>query len=120
METYKRAKRIADKSPNLVMRPMLLRHIDDLVKENREYKFSYETYKSLINRWIDREASKPRIRIKYGSEEIYKALLYEFSKQLAVNVYLNRKSRGGYFISKDDNFGEDVKLKESEVDYLKF
>lgn len=120
-QKYKRAKKIAQKSPNLVIRPMLLSHIEDLVVENRNYNYSYEIYQALINRWIERESSKPGIRAKFGSTENYKKILYSFSKNLAIDMYTNRIIRGGYYISKEDNFGGNLELnlQDIEADHFK-
>lgn len=104
---FQRAKRkkafeVVRKSPTLVMRPMLLSYIEDFVKEDRAFSFSYEIYDVLIDKWIERESRKYGIRQKYGSEEKYRELLRNFSKALALNLYENRVERGGYFITKDD------------------
>jgi hypothetical protein len=122
-----RAWRITQKSPNLVVRPMLLSHIEDLVKENREYEFAYQIYEVLIKKWIERESKKPGIREKYGSVEAFQEKLDRFSHHLALDMYNNREKRGGLFIPKDqvlfsdtgvaldDLFEEpDVVIKNSE------
>lgn len=96
-----RAWRITQKSPNLVVRPMLLSHIEDLVKENREYEFVYQIYEVLIQKWIERESKKPGIRDKYGSIEVFQQKLEAFSRHLALDMYHNREVRGGLFIPKD-------------------
>lgn len=98
----KRAFEIVKKSPNLVMRPMLLSYINDFVEANRTFKYSYEIYEVLIDKWIERESKKHGIRKKYGSEEKYRELLLNFSQALAINLYEKSDERGGYFITKDD------------------
>ncbi len=105
---YFKAKRLVKKSPNLMMRPMLLAHIDDLILNHKNYKFTYQIYETLIEKWIEREASKPGIRQKYGSKKKYRELLYDFSMNLSVNLFDNRDKRGAYCITKneieDNNF----------------
>lgn len=46
----KKAKTIVEKSPNLVMRPMLLSYINDLVGKEGDFKYSYEIYEILITK----------------------------------------------------------------------
>lgn len=104
----KQAWQITKKSPNLVMRPMLLSHIQDLLDEQREYEFSFEVYDKMIEKWIDREARKPGIQQKYGSIYAYKQLLNAFSQKLAVDMYANRKDRNGYFIGKEEGYGQEI------------
>ena len=43
------------KIPLLTARPMLLAHIDDLVKSKRDFHFSYELYEEMVEAWIKRE-----------------------------------------------------------------
>lgn len=91
----KKAWHLVHNSPSLMVRPMLLSNIKDLVKENRTYQYSYQVYEALIQKWIDREARKPGIENKYGSQESFKRKLYAFSRDLAKNLYLERDNRGG-------------------------
>jgi hypothetical protein len=112
---YKRALQIAEKSPNLVVRPMILSQIEDLVGSDREFEFSFEIYEEFIERWIQREARKPDMIKKYGSEAKFKKLLYEFSQQFAVNLYENKQERGGYFLKKGERFS----FKDIEIEDLK-
>ncbi len=117
---YYKAYKIIKKSPNLMVRPMLLSHIEDLVNSKPDFEFSYQIYEVLINKWIEREASKPGIKEKYGSKERYQELLYEFSHQLAIDLYENKENRGGYFIAKKEEFGKDTSLSltDFEEDHL--
>ena len=112
----KKAFEIVKKSPNLVMRPMLLSYINDFVEANRTFKHSYEIYEVLIDKWIERESKKHAIRKKYGSEEKYRELLLNFSQSLAVNLYEKSDERGGYFITKDDFIKDTNGLQITDVD----
>ena len=114
-KNYAKAKVIADKSPNLVVRPMLLSNIKDLVSSSKEYNYTYKIYEELINRWLDRESSKHEIKEKYGSSDSFKHLLYNFSKKLAKDLYINRIKRNGYFIPKDEDFASGI-LHLSDID----
>ena len=105
-----RALEVVRKSPNLVMRPMLLSYINDLVQSNRTFEFSYEIYEVLVDRWIDRESRKKAVRDKYGDEK-YKGMLRRFSQSLAVNLYLKREERGGYFVRRDELIQNPTELK---------
>lgn len=96
---FKRARRIVRKSPNLMVRPMLLYHIKVLAEGKRTYDYAYQIYETLIDEWIEREARKPGIKQKYGSIETFKEKLYHFSQKLAINLYENREKRGGLFIN---------------------
>ncbi len=88
---YIKAWSIVLKSPNLMMRPMLLSHIYDLLSVKTELKYGYQIYAALINQWLNREADKPGIKAKYQGN--YKTLLLNFSKALAKDLYLNKGLR---------------------------
>lgn len=104
----KRAWQIAQKSPNLVMRPMLLSHIQDLLDSPKEYHFSFEIYEKMIEKWVQREAKKPGILQKYGSINAYEQKLKAFSQRLAVDMYLHKKERKGYFVGKEEEYGKAI------------
>jgi hypothetical protein len=112
----KKAYKIVEKSPNLVMRPMLLSYINDLVETKKAFSYSYEIYEVLIDKWIERESKKHGIRVKYTSEEKYRELLRNFSQMLSLNLYENREKRGGYFINKNEVVGNSKGLQLSDVD----
>ncbi|MGE5342502.1 MAG: leucine-rich repeat domain-containing protein [Candidatus Omnitrophota bacterium] len=84
-----RARTIVDRSPDLMVRPMLLANIDDLLKKRREYRYSYEIYEEMVERWIQRE------RVKDKDE------LRTFSRIIARDMYQNQHIRGGLFIPHD-------------------
>jgi len=98
----KKAESIVNKSPNLVMRPMLLSYINDLVEEDRSFEYSYEVYEVLVCKWIERESKKRAVTEKFGSPEKYAGMLHTFSRALAVNLYEKREERGGYFIRRTE------------------
>ncbi len=111
-----RAWQLTRKSQNLIVRPMLLSHIRDLVKQNRDYEYSYQVYEALIDEWIDRESRKPGIREKYGSVEAFKEKIKIFSQELAVDMYNNREKRGGLFIRYDEPFFSETGMSLSGLE----
>lgn len=93
----KKAEKIVLHSPNLMVRPMLLRYIDDLIKSRDHYSSTYQIYTELIAKWIDRE-----VRRRPEHKEKYREDLYKFSREVAIDMYINRKRRGGFIISDDE------------------
>lgn len=104
----KKAFNIIHKSPNLSARPMLLSRIDDLISEDIVYQFPVQLYKTFIAKWLERESKKPGILKKYKTESRFISLLDNFSRRLAVDIYLNKEERGGYYLPRNSN-----------LDYLK-
>lgn len=97
----KRAKVIVEKSPKLMVRPMLLANIDDLIKREYPYQYPHHIYEEMVERWIQRE----RVDSK---EELRK-----FSKELALDIYNSRIERKGIIISAKDikQFADNHKIK---------
>jgi hypothetical protein len=114
---FRRALKITKKSPSLVVRPMLLSHIEDLVNSKESYYYTYQIYQTLIERWVEREAMKPGIKVKHGKEN-YERLLKGFSQELAVDMYFNKEKRGGYYITSQEQFGENIELNQELIDNL--
>lgn len=80
--------------PNLIVRPMLLAHIDEIALTDKEVQYSFELYEEMVKAWLIREEGV--------FKDIKKETLYKFSEQLAVDIYLNRKQRGSERISQDE------------------
>ncbi|WP_299459630.1 leucine-rich repeat domain-containing protein [uncultured Microscilla sp.] len=93
----KKAEKIVLHSPNLMVRPMLLRYIDDLIKSRDHYSSTYQIYTELIAKWIEREVQR-----RPDNKEKYRKDLYKFSREVAIDMYMNRKRRGGFIISDDE------------------
>lgn len=103
--TIKKAKKIINKSPNLFVRPMLLGHVEELLKVRKsENLTSKDIYRILIGKWIEREANKPGLLQKYKSISFYKDLLFEFSTKLAYKMYIDRNITKGFFIPHNSKF----------------
>lgn len=93
----KKAEKIVQKVPNLMMRPMILSYMEDLIKENYRYEYTFQVYEDLIEKWADRESRK----VHYDKAE-FEESLYHFSSEVAVNMYDNRHERKGWFIPEDE------------------
>jgi hypothetical protein len=77
------AKRMVTKIPLLAARPMLLAHIDVIVRTGRHINYAFELYEEMVKMWLEREKG-------FISE---KDQLRRFSELIAVNLYKNRKQR---------------------------
>lgn len=78
--------------PNLIVRPMLLAHIDDLLKHpNRQINYDFELYEEMVEAWLIREEGKIG---GFKREQIR-----SFSEKLAVDIYINHKRRGAEHIT---------------------
>lgn len=87
-EKIARGKKIIEKCPDLMVRPMLLANIDILLENDKiEYKYAYEIYEALVYKWIDRE-------------NVDNNTLYAFSKKVALHMYHNNSI---YIEKKDIN-----------------
>ena len=100
------AKAITKKSPNLMVRPMLLSYIDDLVlsADNGDhstpvkYNYLHDIYEVLINKWILREARK----VQAENRQEFIDNLYLFSNQVALRIIQNKRTDNGLFIKASD------------------
>lgn len=83
LRARRRAWNLVRKVPLLSIRPMLLTYIPDLVDARRSLTSKYDIYNELVEKWYIREApwAEPQA-------------LDAFSAQLAVNLFVNRESRG--------------------------
>ncbi|MBN2093235.1 formylglycine-generating enzyme family protein [candidate division KSB1 bacterium] len=97
-------------------RPMLLSYLDDLVIEGKDYKFSYQIYETLIEKWLERESEKWK---KSEQREQFKANLRKLARQTALRIYENWQSEGGLYLSKTDALqiaeAHEIDLKPDEV-----
>ncbi|MDX2245715.1 MAG: leucine-rich repeat domain-containing protein [Bacteroidia bacterium] len=93
-----KAKKIIKQSPNLMVRPMILSYMDDLIQEGKKYEYTSHLYQELIGKWIDREAG----RVQEERRNKFREELYRFSREVALNIYRNRKHRNGLFISENE------------------
>jgi len=89
-----KAQQMVEKIPNLSIRPMLLAHINDLIKEEQEITKSYQLYEEMVDAWLVREEGI--------LENIQKEPLRQFCEHLAVDVYVNRQRRGSERVPRDE------------------
>lgn len=87
----KQADKLIQKVPFLNVRPMLLTYIPDLLASGRKIDYSFQLYEVMIEKWLRRE--KPWVK-----PEVMRAA----SEELAIDLYCNRKKRGGEFIPYDE------------------
>lgn len=87
----KNAKEIVKKIPALSVRPMLLTHIPELIRSSRRIETAVDVYDEMVTAWAKRE-----------SAWIGEDALMRLSKELALDFYLHRASRGGEFASPSD------------------
>ncbi len=79
----RKAEQIIDRSPNLMVRPMLLNYIDLLVNSNQEFHNTYEIYETMVEKWLDREKNRqPEAR-----QSKFKEDLLQFSRLVALELY---------------------------------
>lgn len=84
----KKARGVVDRASRLMSRPMLLAHVEDLVKSDRKYSWSVEIYEEMVIHWLKRESIKiadPDLGVRLRS----------FSYQLAINLWVHRIERKG-------------------------
>jgi hypothetical protein len=95
-----KAVEIVNKCPNLMVRPMLLSYIDDLLDSNVDYKYTFQIYDALINRWIAREAD----RVEENKREKFRENLSKFSYVTAREIYKQWKGlkRNGLYLENED------------------
>ena len=72
-EMQQKAKEIVNKVPAIMARPLILNWIDCLLETDDQLHFTYEIYKTIIDRWINREP-----------EALTKGRLFVLSQRIAV------------------------------------
>jgi sulfatase modifying factor 1 len=90
---------IVNKSPKLMVRPMLLSYMDYLVDSEQVFENTYEIYETLVNKWIEREASKRKYQTM--DREKFKQDLKEYSRLVAIEIYRHRKETDMLYLKKD-------------------
>ena len=99
----RKASKIVNRSPSLMARPMLLNSIDDLLRGKSSYDFSFQIYNQLLEAWSLREAKKRNIRTKNKMQfETFQKELFQFSKNLTLDVYQKRDIYGGLHVPIED------------------
>ena len=94
-----KAQTLVKNSHKLMSRPMLLSYLDDLVLEEKNYRFSHEIYETLIEKWLLRESEKWK---KSAEQERFRASLRRLARATALQIYRSWQSTGVLYLSKDD------------------
>ena len=112
----RQAFRIVNSSPRLMVRPMLLSYIDYLVESNKPFSTTYQLYETLVDKWIEREATKHK---QILDREKFKRDLYNYSQLIANALYHKRKESEMLFLSKDSAIeiarNHHIDLKDYEI-----
>lgn len=106
IQRKKTARKIVQKAPNLMVRPMLLKNLDYLIEEQPNYQYMFLIYEQLLKAWIMREAKKRSLE---SEGTVFFEDMYKFVRLIALDMYRNHKKRSGFFIS--ENELEDLALK---------
>lgn len=87
------AKKLVNRFPSLVMRPMLLAHISEIMDSDRDSSLMSQAdiYQAIVAGWAKRE-----------SHWIPATILLRFSKKFALNIFDRRHERGGEYCSKEE------------------
>ncbi len=110
-----RARQLVKHSPQLMARPLLISYIDKLAETGRRYKYNYQVYDELINRWLERESR----HCKGKERDRFKKELYEFSGDVAVDIYRNRESRKrlGMKPAEIETHAEKYRVRPEQLDH---
>jgi hypothetical protein len=81
-----RAKRAANRFQDLISRPLLLSHIEDLAASAQEPKFACQTYEIILDAWLRREEKKEKLTSSRES-------LMTFSEGLALELFSSGRDR---------------------------
>ncbi|GAB4405344.1 MAG: hypothetical protein OHK0039_06230 [Bacteroidia bacterium] len=110
-----RARKIIDRSPSLMVRPMILSYIDDLLEDSStSYDYTAHIYRTMIDKWIGRESD----RVAVERRPRFREELYRFSREIALDMYRNRKHRRGLFIGQKEirPFAEQHHIELDEIE----
>ncbi len=93
-EGYSKAKKIADLSNDLLMRPMILSFVDDLLDlANNKTILVSEIYARIIEKWLSKECE---------GQALDKSELFDFSKKLSLYIYEKWVQSGEAYITEDE------------------
>ncbi len=90
---------IVNKSPNLMVRPMLLSYIDLLADRQQKFENTYQIYETLVAKWIGREATKRKH--KTSDREKFKDDLFQYSRLVALEIYRQRQQTNLLHLKKE-------------------
>lgn len=110
----KKAKRLIASSGNILVRPLMLSYIEDLLSDNKNVINTSDMYFHLIDSWIIRES---KIVSGEDKQQGIRALIWQFSQKLAVDMFENKKKRNGFFLSRVEF---DEFIKDNGYDEINF
>ncbi|MBN2533437.1 MAG: formylglycine-generating enzyme family protein [Spirochaetales bacterium] len=92
--------RIVDRSPHLMVRPMLLAYIDYLVQDRGQtFATTFAIYETLVKKWLEREADKRKH--KAVDRESFIKDLHDFSRLVALEIFSGSGMGEGYSLSRE-------------------
>lgn len=111
------ARKIVQKAPNLMVRPMLLKNLDYLIEEQPNYQYMFLIYEQLMKAWITREAKKRHLE---SEGTVFTNDMHKFIRLIALDMYRNHQKRSGFFISESqlENLAVKHQIRIS-IPYLK-
>ncbi|MBQ6207286.1 MAG: hypothetical protein IJK52_09420, partial [Oscillospiraceae bacterium] len=87
---YRQAWKLVDANKKLSVRPLMLRYMDDMIRENVRFSHDFELYEYLFRQWIAREADKTTAAQQALYDEcltLAKAMYYQWMKDGRVGIY---------------------------------
>ncbi len=97
VDKKRRALEIVQEAPKLVVRPMLLSYIRDLVNSGKKFQHLTDTYETLIDCWLEREAEK---RVGRADHQAFKENLRRYAQQTAVALFYTWKDEKRLWLNK--------------------
>lgn len=86
-----------DRCRSLLVRPMILSHIEQLVDDGVNCQTTIDVYDAMVDFWLNREVS----RIDSEKRDRVKNEIFKLSSELARDIYDMRVDRGGYYIDRN-------------------
>ncbi len=90
-KTYKnrafrnQATRLVRQIPDVVVRPMVLRHLDDLISGGRTIERKLDMYDIIVDNWVERE----KYNVEPTKRPNFRQNILRFSEEIAVHIYNN-------------------------------
>ena len=95
-----KAKKVIDNSLDIMARPLLLSFMDDILAGGKEFKYKYQVYNTLVNKWIDREVQVVK---NYSLKQIdviaYKDSFWECMYSIVQIMVINRNNHGDFSVT---------------------
>lgn len=85
IDEFKKALDISKRIPDVSIRPLVLRFMDDFLSGNIDVNYKTDIYRLIVNNWLERESYE----IKESDRNHFKENLLSFSKNVAFFIYSN-------------------------------